>query len=536
MPESDPPTRAALYVDFDNVFLALLDWDERAAYAFGERPDVWLAWLEGRQEGGPPTTRRTLVRRCYLNPGGYCDFDARDAVARYRAARSLRPRVYFSEFRAAFVQAGFDVVDCPPVTSLKNTADMRMALDIREALDHRTAFDEFVLLSGDSDFLPALARLRAHDRRITILAQRNAKRAYLAAADVVFALDEFVGESLRDHPVAQAQPGIQSLSQHAGHPPAARIAAPQNGLREAALAWLRKALASSPDGALRMTQVGSRLLQELPALRGNYAGAGTLRALVEEARDARLSLSGPPDRLWLYDAERTAPPGDLPPGVEEQSEAGEPTLPEEEDRPAVEAVEPSAGNEASEAVAPPPVIVAPPMPEPALLAETAAPPSAPATPPQPAPAVAEVQSPPSEQRMAEAAQLVRDMLWGLRDAKHLPVDLPAFSPAEIGFVLDAILRHQPFGMPNASGVAATIAAEAASHGLHVSAREVTAIFRCLMRNRWRLDDWPPDDASDRIAEALYDSLLHSVSRVREQLTQAEQDALRAWCHAGVKAG
>jgi hypothetical protein len=203
--DQSQPTRAALYVDFDNVFLALARWDERAAYAFGERPDAWLAWLEGRSEGGPARRRRTLVRRCYLNPAGSWDFPPLRAVARYRAQRGLRNRVYFGDFRAAFVQAGFDVVDCPPVSALKNSADMKMALDVREALDHATRFEEFVLLSGDSDFLPALARLRAHDRRITVLAQGTAKPAYLAAADLVVGLEDFAAEGMGDLPIAQME-------------------------------------------------------------------------------------------------------------------------------------------------------------------------------------------------------------------------------------------------------------------------------------------------------------------------------------------
>lgn len=548
------PTRAALYVDFDNVFMALLRWDERAAYAFGERPDVWLAWLEGREADAPPTTRRTLVRRCYLNPGGYHEFDARDAVARYRAARQLRPKTYHSEFRTAFVQAGFEVVDCPPVTSLKNTADMKMALDIREALDHPTRFDEFVLLSGDSDFLPALARLRAHDRRITILSQGNAKRAYLAAADVVFALEEFVGESMRDHPIAKAEAGVQALSQQrAPRAEPARVAA-ANGQRDAALAWLREALAASPAGALRLTQAGSGLLQAIPGLRASsYAGAGSLRALVEDARDARLALSGPQGRLWLYDPERTAPPGDLPPGVEEQPEVGEaqppaatapleaepPAQPEPESEPPVELSAPpvlvaTPPAEIEPQPVPPALVeAAPPAPPPPEITPPAPPPAPEAPPPRPAPAP-EPPAPPSEQAMAEAALLVRDILWGGRDQKRVPLDLPAFSPAEIGFVLNAIAPCQPFRPQEAAGVAAEIAAEAAGRGLFVSAREVTAIFRWLIRNRYRLDEAAPEDAPARLAITLHNALLNAIGRTREQLSPAEKDALRAWCHAGLR--
>ena len=251
MADAITPLRAALYVDFDNVLMALLRRDESAAYAFGERPDAWLAWLEA---AGEPR-RRTLIRRCYLNPGRYVDFALGGPVARYRAERDLRNRVYFSEFRAAFVAAGFDVVDCPPVASLKNAADMKMALDIREALDHPTRFDEFILLSGDSDFLPALMRLRAYDRRVTILAQDTAKQAYLAAADLVVGLADFAREGMGHLPVMTlAAPARERALPPPPRPPEpARNGPDVAALRAAALEWLRAALAESASGAVRLT-------------------------------------------------------------------------------------------------------------------------------------------------------------------------------------------------------------------------------------------------------------------------------------------
>jgi hypothetical protein len=507
MAEPDTPRRAALYVDFDNVFIALARWDERAAYAFGERPDSWLAWLEGRGDDDRPTTRRTLVRRCYLNPGGNWDFQMGRAVARYRAAKDLRNRTYFSEFRANFVAAGFDVVDCPPVAYLKNTADMKMALDIREALDHPTRFDEFVLLSGDSDFLPALSRLRAHDRRITILAQSTAKRAYLAAADQVVGLDEFADEGMGGLPIAQEQnaPALPP-SLPASLPPAPR-AEPQNGhnldeLRAAALGALRDALAKS-SGAVRMPDVGQFMLRAFPTLRHtNYAGAGSLGALIEDANDPRLALSGPPSRRWLYDPERGPPPGDLPPGVEDQPLA--PGMPE------------PAG--AEEPPAPMPPVEAP---EPVI----EQPPSTPELPP-PAPV------PPSGDRMAEAALLVRDLLWGSRDAKGLTQDLPAFAPAEIAFVLGAIAARQPLDPTAIGDTAAVIAADAAAQALHVSPREVVAIMRWLMRGFAKLHEPPPPDATLRLGRVLYATLVAAVRAVDEQLSEPEKAALRDWTQAG----
>ena len=543
MADAEKPPRAALYVDFDNVFMALLRWDERAAYAFGERPDAWLAWLEGRIEGGAPTTRRTLIRRCYLNPGGYHDFQMGRAVARYRLGRDLRNRTYFGEFRAAFVQAGFDVVDCPPVAYLKNSADMKMALDIRDALDHRTLFDEFVILSGDSDFLPALARLRAHDRRITILAQDTAKRAYLAAADIVVGLDDFAHEGMGNLPIAQFEQSAQArpepprpepirpdpirpdpVRQEA--PPAR--AADMPGLRQAAIAWLRDNLARSPAGALRLTEVGSAIGRALPALRHTaYAGAGSLGALIEEARDPRLSLTGPPSRRWVFDPERGPPPGDLPPGVEDQPglPADAPPASEEAPPEVDETAEPEPEPE------PEPQPAAPPLPPPP---ETALPEAPLAAEAEAAPEPAAEAQPSREALMAEAAQLVRDLLWGSRDIKGMTQDLLAFAPGEIGALLARIASRLPIEPADLPTAATAIAADLAAAGHHVSAREVTAVLRWLIRGHARLADAAAPDAAARLARVLYATLLNALKAVGEQLSDTEKDALRGWTQAGLE--
>ncbi len=489
----DDARRAALYVDFDNVFISLARWDERAAHAFGERPDIWLAFLEGRGEGEQPTTRRTLIRRCYLNPGGGFDFQPGRPVARYRAARELRNRAYFSEFRANFVAAGFDVVDCPPVAYLKNTADMRMALDIREALDHPTRFDEFVLLSSDSDFLPTLARLRAFDRRVTIVAQSAAKRAYLSAADHVVGLDEFAENGLRGAPVtreAALAPTMPFAPRPTPEPNGAREPQPAApaALREEVLRALRTALASN-GGAVRLTEIGQALSRDFPDLRRTaYAGAGSLAALIEEAKDPRLLLDGPPHGRWLYDPERGAPPAATPP-------------------PQAEAAAPIAE------------------------APTAAPTPAPA--PAPASAPDAAPEPFTDGQLTEAAALVRELLWGTRDARGLTQDLPAFTAAELRFLLEAIAARQPIADQAAlDALPEAAAAAAAESGLRVSAREVSALLRWLGRGFVKLHEAPPpEDAPARLGRALFTTLANAVHAAGERLREAERSALRQWTQA-----
>ncbi|MCI4061517.1 NYN domain-containing protein [Micromonospora sp. R77] len=166
--------RAALYLDFDNVFSGLYKLDPDVAIHFAEDPGGWL-----RRLAATATTdgeRRWLVLRCYLNPAGWV----------YRTGPSEeQPRLYFSKFRPFFVRAGFDVIDCPRYSSTKNAADIRIVVDAVDALSADTRYDEFVIASGDSDMTPLLQRLRRSDRRTMIVSPADAAEAFTAIADQV---------------------------------------------------------------------------------------------------------------------------------------------------------------------------------------------------------------------------------------------------------------------------------------------------------------------------------------------------------------
>lgn len=169
--------KSAIFVDFDNVFITLWDLDKDAAVRFASEPADWLQVLANTHLTGEP--RRWLVARCYLNPAGYAS-----------APGGTNERLYFSRFRPGLVRAGFDVIDCPAVArGGKNAADIRIVIDALDLLDHRTHFDEFVLASGDSDFTPLLQRLRAEDRRITIVSPGYLSSAYTAIADRIVGFD-----------------------------------------------------------------------------------------------------------------------------------------------------------------------------------------------------------------------------------------------------------------------------------------------------------------------------------------------------------
>jgi hypothetical protein len=176
--------KTALFVDFDNIYVGLDKIDPEAAQSFATYPARWLSWIEqgmpSRENGTDALVqkRAILIRRCYLNPK------------------------LFYNFRPYFTRSAFSVVDCPPITQRgKNSTDIQMVMDILDLMNHPTRFDEFIILSGDSDFTPVLLRLRAHDRRTAILTIGPIAPAYRAASDLVVSSDSFIEDGLGMLPV-----------------------------------------------------------------------------------------------------------------------------------------------------------------------------------------------------------------------------------------------------------------------------------------------------------------------------------------------
>lgn len=264
--------RSALFVDFDNVLLGLKGLDEAAAEVFATNPQRWVDWLEAAPNG-QGQQRRFLSRNCYLNP---------QAFARYRAI---------------FIQAGFTVVDCPPLTVRgKNSADIRIVMDVLDLLDHPVHYDDFVIASADADFIPVLQRLRAHDRRTTVIASGPVAPAYRANSDTLIDAEAFI-DALSTRPPAADQASLatepRSMSAHDLAP---------------AVTAMREAVAEA-DKPVSMGALAGVALRALPALEGSrWAGRGTFRSFVAEVLP-EFTATTDPSPGYVYDTKRHQPPG-----------------------------------------------------------------------------------------------------------------------------------------------------------------------------------------------------------------------------------
>jgi hypothetical protein len=173
------PIHTTVFVDYDNIYLSLKRKNEDAAKRFAKDSGAWLqAIVSGElitptSIYSPPVERRLAMTRCYGN-----------STPRRNAHDNSTDMNSFPFVKHHFLRSGFEIVDCPPMTSqLKNAADIRMVLEIGDILSHSTFFDEVVILSGDADFTPLLHRLRAHARRSVVFANDNTAQPYTAISD-----------------------------------------------------------------------------------------------------------------------------------------------------------------------------------------------------------------------------------------------------------------------------------------------------------------------------------------------------------------
>ncbi len=270
-------TKSVFLLDFDNIFLGIWEQDRDLAMRFGREPMRWLPRLSDSYLVDAP--RRWLITRCYLNPAGWVG-----------SSHDPKERVYFSSFRPALVSAGFEVVDCPAMTRTgKNAADIRMVIDALDLLYSRGGFEEFVLASGDSDFTPLLQRIRADDRRITIVSPGQMSLAYSSLADRLVDLDAID---------ALVRPAIPPISVAPAAIDAARPAA-----WEAFSAFIRTRYAEAA-GPLNLAALSQDAARAVPgAIEGDWFGLGFAGALGQLAL-ANVRRS----QHFLWDEERHQPP------------------------------------------------------------------------------------------------------------------------------------------------------------------------------------------------------------------------------------
>lgn len=139
----------AVFIDFENIAL----WADQEFFDF--EMTTLMAYLQTR---GPAVVKRA-----------YGDWSR------------------FSRYRDELMNNSIDLIQIYSVRQGKNRADIRMAIDALEISMTRPQINTYVIVSGDSDFSPLVAKLREYGRYTLGIGPRNISHPLL-----VKSCDEFV--------------------------------------------------------------------------------------------------------------------------------------------------------------------------------------------------------------------------------------------------------------------------------------------------------------------------------------------------------
>ena len=289
--EAGGPCLSAVFVDYDNIYMSLKRKSEDAAKRFAKEAARWLRDIEGGKLITPTNasfgsaSRRIVMNRCYGNP-----------VPRRNPHDNSTDMSSFPFVRHHFLRAGFEVIDCPPLTAqLKNSADIRMVMDIRDLLLHDTYFDEFIILSGDADFTPVLIRLRAHARRTVVFANDFTAAPYTAICDGEIREAALIELILAGEPVDGAR------EEAGGAVPKGKIEEARREILAEVIAGVRASASPVPLEALADRAL--RALGHERTIATGWAGAGSFRELLRRSLPDEIKLTGDPPYL-AFDPKR----------------------------------------------------------------------------------------------------------------------------------------------------------------------------------------------------------------------------------------
>jgi hypothetical protein len=290
--EAGGPCLSAVFVDYDNIYLSLKRKSEDAAKRFAKETARWLRDIEGGKLITPTNAsfgsapRRIVMNRCYGNP-----------VPRRNPHDNSTDMSSFPFVRHHFLRAGFEVIDCPPLTAqLKNSADIRMVMDIRDLLLHDTYFDEFIILSGDADFTPVLIRLRAHARRTVVFANDFTAAPYTAICDGEIREAALIELILGGEPVDGAREETGAAA-----PAKGKIEEARREILAEVIAGVRAS--SSPVPLEALADRALRALGHERTIATGWAGAGSFRELLRRSLPDEIKLTGDPPYL-AFDPKR----------------------------------------------------------------------------------------------------------------------------------------------------------------------------------------------------------------------------------------
>jgi len=252
MPGQPITKNMALFCDFENIALGVRE----AKYPQFDIKRV----LE-----------RLLLKGSIVVRKAYCDWE------RYK------------EFKAAMHEAAFELIEIPHVRqSGKNSADIRMVVDALDLCYTKAHVDTFVVISGDSDFSPLVAKLRENNKLVIgVGVKKSTSDLLTSACDEFIYYDDLVREDAQKKRRTTRKPSKAGAKE--GAPPRGRE---EDKRQEALDLVLETVEALQAERGEEERVWGSMVKQALkrrkPGFNESYFGFRSFSALLEEAERRRL--------------------------------------------------------------------------------------------------------------------------------------------------------------------------------------------------------------------------------------------------------
>jgi uncharacterized protein (TIGR00288 family) len=253
----------AVFCDFENIALGVRD----ARYP---QLDIRLV------------IERLLLKGSIVVRKAYCDWEK------------------YKEFKVGMHQAGFELIEIPHrKQSGKNSADIRMVVDALDMCYTKPHVETFVIVSGDSDFSPLVAKLRENNKDVIGIGVKNSTSDLLTAScDEFIYYDDLVRE-LKTRPVRRGRKTASRKTDAAGHAAAesngdsaAGEGKEQDKKQEAfdlVLSTLEALIRErGEDERVWSSMVKQALKRQRPGFSESYYGFKSFNALLEEAAARKL--------------------------------------------------------------------------------------------------------------------------------------------------------------------------------------------------------------------------------------------------------
>jgi uncharacterized protein (TIGR00288 family) len=228
----------------------------------------------------------------------YPQFDIHRVLERLLLKGSIVVRKAYSDwerykdFKRVMHEAAFELIEIPHVRqSGKNSADIRMVVDALDLCYTKEHVDTFVIISGDSDFSPLVAKLRENNKLVIgVGVKKSTSDLLMAACDEFIYYDDLVLEAAR----TKRKSRKATKSETAKGLPVPRKKTDEDKRQEAldlTLETVEALQSERGDEPVWGSMVKQALKRRKPGFNESYYGFRSFSSLLEEAeREGLLKL------------------------------------------------------------------------------------------------------------------------------------------------------------------------------------------------------------------------------------------------------